>query len=141
MTTLAQDSPPLTAGEADLLISLGSIVLVACGLLAFGVARLTASGRLGVNGWAGIRTKATRHSEAAWLAGHRAAEKLLMLVGLLIIASAGIGVFVSSTADPADGERRALLWSGSVVVGSIAVVAVTALAASRANRAARAATS
>ena len=137
MTALAQDSPPLTAGEADLLISLGSVVLVACGLLAIGVARLTATGRLGVNGWAGIRTKATRHSEAAWLAGHQAAEKLLVSVGLLIIASAAIGVYVSSTADPTDGERRALLWSGTVVAGSIAVVAVTALAASRANRAAR----
>lgn len=139
MSPLAQDSPPLTAGEAELLISTGSFVLVAAGLLAIGVARLTATGRLGVNGWAGIRTKATRHSEAAWLAGHQAAEKWLMLVGVIMIVSAGSGMFVSSSADSNDGERQALLWSGTVVIGTIAVVALTAFAASRANRAARAA--
>lgn len=56
------------------------MVLLAGGLLM--VAALCANGRLPRNGFVGIRLPATMRTDAAWIAGHRAAAGPLALLGL-----------------------------------------------------------
>jgi uncharacterized membrane protein len=59
-------------------ITLGLTVLVAV------ITVLCAAGRIPANGLLGIRTPATKRSEAAWMAGHRAAAKLLVPAAVIV---------------------------------------------------------
>lgn len=61
-----------------------AFVLLASGLLIIWVATVTASGRLGRNALAGIRTASTLASDEAWLAAHRRAKRPTILAGLLL---------------------------------------------------------
>ncbi|MFC7431396.1 MULTISPECIES: SdpI family protein [unclassified Agrococcus] len=51
-----------------------AVVMTGVGASMWWMARAAASGRLGRNAVAGIRTRATLASDAAWLAAHRRAE-------------------------------------------------------------------
>ncbi|MBN3510958.1 SdpI family protein [Mycolicibacterium septicum] len=48
-------------------------------ILMAGVTSRAASGSLARNQWVGIRTPSTMHSDHAWIAGHRAAHRLVPL--------------------------------------------------------------
>ncbi|WP_317229315.1 SdpI family protein [Clavibacter sp. MX14-G9D] len=64
------------------------LVMVASGVLVIRVAHSTASGRLGRNQVAGIRTASTLASDAAWLAAHQRAKRSTLAAGACAIASA-----------------------------------------------------
>lgn len=69
------------------------VTMVAAGVVMLWLARATASGRLGRNQLAGVRTAATLRSDEAWLAGHRAAERPTKIGGWCAIASS-LSVFL-----------------------------------------------
>ncbi|MBU8820347.1 SdpI family protein [Mycolicibacterium goodii] len=83
-------------------------------ILMASVTSRAASGRLARNQWVGIRTPSTMRSDLAWVAGHRAAHRLVplyvlnavvacaaLLVGVLCAFSVGaimfIGIGLSAT--------------------------------------------
>ncbi|WP_454231274.1 SdpI family protein [Mycolicibacterium fortuitum] len=76
-------------------------------ILMAGVTSRAASGRLARNQWVGIRTPSTMRSDDAWVAGHRAAHRLIplyvvnavvvcvaLLVGVLCALSVGGIMFI-----------------------------------------------
>lgn len=98
----------------------GAAMLAAAGVL-WWVAERTADGSLGRNGYAGIRTKATRASDEAWLAAHqaslpwsRASAAAAALTGVLVI--------------PARSSAGATL---AVMFGGTAIVLATTLIGAR----------
>ncbi|MFC7342874.1 SdpI family protein [Saccharopolyspora griseoalba] len=101
------------------------------------VTRSIASGNLGRNAAIGIRTRATRASDAAWRAGHLAASARMMVAArtgyALGGATIGLGLLgAASGSSPA--------WFFAVpAVGTAAVIGLLLAAARRADRAARAA--
>lgn len=58
--------------------------VVVLGIL-FMVIRMGASGEMGRNGAVGIRTRATKRSDAAWRAGHAAALPVVRIACLVIL--------------------------------------------------------
>jgi len=88
-----------------------------------------ARGRLGRNGWIGLRFGALMESEAAWRSGH-AAARLPMWVGGLALAAGGM----LAIALPVDDAVR-----GNIILASFCLLfAAVAIAALLGNRAARA---
>ena len=68
--------------------TVGVALLIACNLLVaaviVGTTWAAATGRLGLNVAVGIRTPATMRSDAAWLAGHRAAWPVARAAGRVV---------------------------------------------------------
>ena len=137
---LAQQDP--TSWPAALAITIAiSVALGGTGLLLIAIATRAADGRLGRNVLAGIRTRATRASDEAWLAAHRAGERPTRLGGLLAIALGPLAVVVGLVASAlagsgTDGYLR--WWTIAVVVGTILVLAAVVHGAVLGQRAARA---
>jgi len=115
------------------LIAGASLVLVGTGAV-WGITAAAASGRLPRNAWAGIRIGSTGASDAAWVAGHRAALPLSRMTGIacLLIGSAMIvdGIVTH------DDEGSLLFWI-LFAVGYGGVLVATILMAVLAHRAAR----
>lgn len=84
-------------------------------LLAAVLTELAARGKVKRNALAGIRTRATRSSDAAWAAAHRAALGTIW-IGFVVSAVAGVGALVT------DG---AVALSCAVAVALILAVTVT----------------
>ncbi|MEV5826298.1 SdpI family protein [Spirillospora sp. NPDC052242] len=70
----------------------GELVIVAAGVLVIVIGRLTATGRIGRNPFAGIRTKRTMADAESWRIVHRGAQPwtiaagaVLALVGLIAL--------------------------------------------------------
>lgn len=111
----------------------GGIGLVACALAVWLTTRAAATGTLGLNAFAGIRTPSTMASDAAWRAGHQAA---LSAATTTAAASAGIGIVLVLAGLLADADESPLLWIlfvigyGSLLVPMVPIVRI-------ANRAAR----
>lgn len=62
------------------------------------VAACTATGALGPNRWAGLRTQATMASPEAWVAGNRAARPGIQTAAVILgITGLAIGVFAWTT--------------------------------------------
>lgn len=117
--------------------SAGFVVLAAtlclAGLLVIVIVRQAANGDLPRNGLIGLRTKATRRSDAAWTAGHQAAIPWVRLSVGLGSGLAILGAIVSFTSVPV--VIPAVL-SG---LGYLAFVGLLLWAIPVANRAAKAA--
>lgn len=64
-----------------------AVVMIGSGIPMLWMARAAASGRLGRNAIAGIRTRATLASDAAWLAAHQRAEGLMRAAAWCTIAA------------------------------------------------------
>lgn len=119
---------------------IGLFAGVALGLIGgviWAVTAAAANGRLARNGSVGIRTRATRSSDAAWRAGHQAAlpaSRALGFAGGII----GLGMVVDGIISR-DSQGSTVFWAlfaigyGAVLVGSVFVATV-------AQRAARTAT-
>jgi len=133
---LVAQRAPITSYEATVLMALVSALLVVSGAMAIWAARKAARGDLGPNGWIGIRTGATRSSEAAWLAAHRAAERLTIAGGVSIIASTALALVLAQVLGDQDPDRAVRIWSGVITVGTVVLVAFIATAARRGHRAA-----
>lgn len=61
------------------------VILVA--VVCIAMTHSAASGTLSRNGSAGIRTRKTQASDAAWLAGHRAALPIVKWIGVVAVVS------------------------------------------------------
>ncbi|OBK40908.1 hypothetical protein A5658_20210 [Mycobacterium sp. 1245111.1] len=88
-----------------------------------------ASGRLRRNQWVGIRTRSTMRSDRAWVAGHRAA---LRLMPLHLLTGVGLLLAVLSAQTV---ERVHLIGIGGAAV-FVVVAVITAVVAGRAAKAA-----
>lgn len=85
-------------------------MILACYLLLIMVVVRCADGRMGVNGWAGIRTPTILTNEQTWLAGHKAAKKA-SLVGIFgAIASVLAAIFVPN------GELQSMMLIASCII-------------------------
>jgi hypothetical protein len=92
---VAADETPI-----GLSLGLGGLLIIA-GITLWIVAQRTATGVLGRNRFAGIRTRSTMTSDGAWLAGHQAAQRALQvaaielgLTGAMAAASGGNNDFL-----------------------------------------------
>lgn len=72
--------------------------LLIAGALILVIAALGAVGRLPRNHLAGIRIPSTMRSNAAWVAGHRAATAPLSLLGISMM---GLGLWNATSIEPA----------------------------------------
>ncbi len=108
-------------------------LLILVGTTIWRVTAAAASGRLRRNGWVGIRLGSTGASDAAWLAGHRAALSSSRTTGIVSLV---IGlVMIVDGLITRDGEGSILLWM-LFVIGYGEVLIATITMAVRAHRAA-----
>lgn len=114
--------PPLASAV------LVAIILVVGNAIVMAMIRLCANGTILPGGLAGIRTAATRSSDAAWIAGHRAARPLTDLGNGLGIVLAVATVFAASTVIPY------LVLLGLTIVATLGTVVASAFVADRAAR-------
>lgn len=87
-----------------------------------------ASGRLRRNQWVGIRLPSTMRSDRAWVAGHRAALRLMPLHLLT-----GVGLLLAVLSAPTIESVHLLGLGGAAVFVVVAVI--TAIVAGRAAKA------
>ncbi len=114
---------PISLGEAvGVMIGL-AVILAVSGVVVVTIARRGADGRLGRNGLAGLRTKASRASDQAWLAAHQAAlpdsVRAGWVLGLGGILSAVFGLAIS--VGDSDGHRAMIVWGISLGLISLLV--------------------
>ncbi len=114
----------------------GATLMVVGGTV-WGFTSAAANGRLGRNMWAGIRTPSTGASDAAWLAGHRAALPASRLVGMASLLI-GLAMGVDGIVTRRD-EGSVLFWI-LFVIGFGGTLVSTVAVTIQASRAARAAT-
>jgi uncharacterized membrane protein len=133
---LAQQEPTTWTVVIVTMVLVG-LILVASGLAVSVIAQRTADGRIGPNGIAGIRTRATNSSDEAWLAAHREGRKLSVWGGWVMALSApvaaGVGVLVGVGRN---ADRAMLGWGIAVGVGAVASTALIVTGAVRGHRAA-----
>ncbi|QJW35120.1 SdpI family protein [Cellulosimicrobium protaetiae] len=101
------------------------LVLAGAGILLVWCARATASGRIGRNQLAGIRTATTLASDEAWRTAHRAARPLSEAAGWVLVAASPVLFLVDAEVGlvvvlVATGLTLALTVGG-LVVGTRAV--------------------
>ncbi|WP_439692660.1 SdpI family protein [Curtobacterium sp. SP.BCo] len=103
-----------------LTIELGAAVLVTW------LTWSAAAGKSGRNDLAGVRTRVTMSSEAAWRTGHRAALRPTLVSGLLVVAWCLASIVVTPLRTPA-----------SVLVAAIVLLSGALLSIPTAHRAVR----
>lgn len=103
-----------------------SVVFPVLLLLAAVLIQLAANGVLHRNRMAGIRVRATLSTDAAWVAGHKAAAAAVWL-GFAVSAAAGLCAVLL------DGWL-ANVFGGVVIVVLIATIAISTVQASRGAR-------
>jgi hypothetical protein len=114
----------IAATAALLLIVVDAVIIL--------TTRRAASGRLARNQWVGIRSPSTMRSDAAWVAGHQAAQRLTPLYLLITVAAcAGLGWAAVTGPTPAAVINTAL-------GGFVALIAAVIFAAVLAGKAAKA---
>lgn len=112
-----------------------SFFLLAAVLLS--VASMARSGTLDRSGAVGIRTRATRASDEAWRAGHRAAHGAVRAAGLFCLA---FGVLTTALALTVPDSAAVAVVLSTAGTGYVALVVALAVASRRANTAAKRAT-
>lgn len=103
-----------------------AIILIVGNLIVILMMHLCASGTIPRGGLAGIRTGATRSSDAAWEAGHLAARPISQVGNGVAAVLAATSLVLSSTVVPY------LLALGAAVAVSLASVVIAAVVAHRA---------
>lgn len=119
-----------------LALSMGILLMLVGAGAVWGLTAAAADGRLKRNPFAGIRTAATGASDAAWVAGHRAALPTARSIGLMSLVF-GAAMMIDGIVTR-DEEGSVLFWI-MFVLGYGGIFVGTIMAAVRAGRAARAA--
>ncbi|MFD0903616.1 SdpI family protein [Actinomadura sediminis] len=88
------------------------VMIAAAGVLVAVVGRLTATGRIGRNAFAGIRTRRSMADDESWAIVHRAAQPWMIAGGAVMVLTGGVAAAVP-------GEAAA-----AIVVGAGVGVAV-----------------
>lgn len=133
---LAQDSTTTWTEAWIAMLGVG-VLLVAAGFLVVGLAERGADGRLGLNGSAGIRTKATMASDEAWLAAHQAGRGLSVAGGWVMILGAPLAVLLAVLFSGDSAERAVFIWGVVIGVMTVATLVSVVLGAVKGNRAAK----
>lgn len=134
---IAQQDPIGWTAALILMVTV-SLVMMASGWLVIWVARKTADGTLGSNGWAGIRTKTTRSSDAAWAAAHQVAERPTIMAGWASIFSGVVAFLLAVVFGDGDAELATLIWSVAIMVGGTLLLIFVVVGAWRGQKAAKA---
>ncbi|KZM33871.1 SdpI family protein [Oerskovia enterophila] len=106
---------------------LGVWILVVVALLVAWLAFLGATDRMTRNGLIGIRTPATQHSDAGWLAGHRAALRVVVPGAALVVVVA----LVVTVLEPDGATDVAFFAVAGALLVEVVVAAVVAEVAAR----------
>ena len=112
--------------------------VIAMGLVMLAVAAAIPAGSLVRNGLIGIRTRATRASDEAWVAGHRAAYRTVRGTGWSCLAVGGLLVPLALLVDAS--HRAPVVLTGAGAAYLVVFVGLV-LSVRRADRAARRVTS
>lgn len=123
------------AGASALMAGIG-VLVAASGWLVIAIARRAADGRLGPNGWVGIRTRATRSSEAAWVAAHTAGYPMTLRGGVAAIATSVAAPIVGVAVGNGDAERAVGAWGVALAAGGAVVTGLVVVGAVRGHAAA-----
>jgi len=110
---------------AGVVAVLGAVVIV-------GVVEAAARGRLGVNQLAGIRIPSVMASDAAWVAGHRAARPLTWIGGLVFAVAGAIAATAPASGLAADAVGA--VFGVGVAIALVCVVSAAFAARSAALR-------
>lgn len=109
---IAQEDPIGWTAALILMVTV-TLVMVAVGWLVIVIAERAADGRLGSNGLAGIRTRATRSSDEAWRAAHQVAERptaiwsvAITVGGTLLLILSGFGAWKGHAAAKRVQQQR-----------------------------------
>ncbi len=134
-----QTAPPSWPLLWALMISM-AVLLAVVGWFVANVANRAADGKIQKNGWIGIRTKATRSRDDAWLIAHQVGRSRTVFGGNILaasgVASAGLGLLVGF-GDPA---RTIVVWAIAVSVLPLVSVVPLVMATNEGDQAARAVT-
>jgi uncharacterized membrane protein len=110
--------------------------LVVVALLCFAMSLAVSTGSLTPGGVLGIRTRATRASAEAWYVGHRAAQPVLRLSGLIcLVAMAALLVVGAAVGSHPDGATVVTLTGLACYLVVVLLLAGAAVVADRAARA------
>lgn len=115
-------------------MTIASVVLIVAGLLVGVTTELCASGRIGRNGFVGLRLAPLYDSDEAWRIGHRAARVWTWLAAASAVVSGVLGFVVSD-----ENDYGAVVLVGTLVM--VVLLGVSCVAAYRAGVAVRARTS
>ena len=89
----------------------GELIIVAAGVLVTVIGRLTATGRIGRNNFAGIRSKRSMADDESWTIVHRGAQPWMLAGGVMIILSGVIAAAV-----PAETASAIIVGVGVALV-------------------------
>lgn len=90
----------------------GEFVIVAAGVLVVVIGRLTATGRIGRNAFAGIRTKRTMADDESWRIVHRGAQPWMIAAGAVLTLAGLVALAVPDEA------------ASAIVIGASTVLAI-----------------
>lgn len=106
-----------------------AIVIAGAGVLVREVAVRTADGRWGRNSVAGIRTKATQSSDAAWLAAHEAGERTSRLGGVVAIVAGLSALMLGPALAVGGGSPEHYFVAAMTIIGvGVALMALLVVA-------------
>lgn len=114
----------------------GAVGLLLIAVLAQLTVRAVTAGTLPVNGLLGLRTPATKRTQAAWGAGHRAAEPGLRVLVLVTVAAAVLPLPLAVGLGHRS-DRAATATEIALGLGYAAVIGLLLVVAGIADRAAR----
>jgi hypothetical protein len=126
----ARDGGPVPEDLVGLILL--SFTLILLPVVCIGVARQAADGSIGVNASAGIRTRYTRVSDEAWVAGHQAALPVMRMMWPVAVAGLPAAVLLQLAAGGPTGTGVAFL----ALIAQTVVLIRSAAAADRAARSA-----
>ena len=136
MMLLAQDDPITWAGAAGVMVFVGVCVVIG-GAVSILFANRLAEGRMGRNGWAGIRTSATRASDEAWLVAHRVGRTKTVVGGWVMVATALLAPVIAFGAAFGDPELAMIVWTAGLLAGVALGTGLTIAGAVAGHRAAK----
>ena|GEM_PF-544322 len=134
---LAQQDPTSWTGPVVIMVLVGAMVILA-GITIILIAERAAEGRLGPNRVAGIRTRATRSSDEAWVAAHRAGHKHTTWGGSALTLTAPVAGLVAFLFGGRDPGQTVAIWGVAILVGSMVSVALIVYGAWQGQQAAKA---